>query len=60
MFQIIEIQNDNNSNMRDMLIAFNNHFAGFGPQSVNDFLKITDKPEIAWESKLEKIIRIIQ
>ena len=27
------------TNVRDVLIAFNNHFAGFGPQSVNDFLK---------------------
>ena len=27
---------------RDVLIAFNNHFAGFGPQSVNDFLKLDE------------------
>ena len=31
------------TNIRDVLIAFNNHFAGFGPQSVNDFLKIMNK-----------------
>ncbi|TVP41960.1 DUF72 domain-containing protein [Candidatus Nitrosocosmicus arcticus] len=40
-------------NVRDVLIAFNNHFAGFGPQSVNDFLKIMNKPEISWKSELE-------
>lgn len=25
------------TNVHDVLIAFNNHFAGFAPQSVNDF-----------------------
>jgi len=29
-----------------MVIAFNNPFAGFGPQSANTFLKLMDKPEI--------------
>jgi hypothetical protein len=29
-----------------MVIAFNNPFAGFGPQSANPFLKLMDKPEI--------------
>jgi len=48
-----EIQNDD-SNIRDILIAFNNHFAGFGPQSVNDFLKILQKPEMNWKNELEK------
>jgi len=41
------------TNVRDVLIAFNNHFAGFGPQSVNDFLKIMNNPEISWKSELE-------
>ena len=41
------------TNVRDVLIAFNNHFAGFGPQSVNDFLKIMNKSEKSWKSELE-------
>lgn len=49
-----EIQTDNASNTRDILIAFNNHFAGFGPQSVNDFLKIMNISEIDWKNELEK------
>ena len=40
-------------NIHDVLIAFNNHFAGFGPQSVNDFLKIMNKSEKSWKSDLE-------
>ena len=46
------IQNAEN-NIHDVLIAFNNHFAGFGPQSVNDFLKTTNKLEKSWKSDLE-------
>ncbi len=51
-----EIQEDDtiNSNVHDILIAFNNHFAGFGPQSVNDFLKIIDMPKVGWKDELEK------
>ncbi len=41
------------SNIRDVLIAFNNHFAGFGPQSVNDFLKLMNMSEIDWKTELE-------
>jgi uncharacterized protein YecE (DUF72 family) len=47
-----DIQNEN-SNIRDILIAFNNHFAGFGPQSVNDFLKLMNVSEIDWKNELE-------
>ena len=50
---IKKIQNGE-TNVHDVLIAFNNHFAGFGPQSVNDFLKIMNTPEIAWKSELER------
>ncbi len=50
--KVREMQNEN-SNIRDVLIAFNNHFAGFGPQSVNDFLKLMNMSEIDWKSKLE-------
>ena len=44
---------DENSSIRDVLIAFNNHIAGFGPQSVNDFLKLMNMSEIDWKSELE-------
>ncbi len=50
--KVRETQNEN-SNISDVLIAFNNHFAGFGPQSVNDFLKLMNMPEIEWKSELE-------
>jgi uncharacterized protein YecE (DUF72 family) len=50
--KVRETQNDN-SNIGDVLIAFNNHFAGFGPQSVNDFLKLMNMSEIDWKTELE-------
>ena len=50
--KVRETQNEN-SNISNVLIAFNNHFAGFGPQSVNDFLKLMNMPEIEWKSELE-------
>jgi uncharacterized protein YecE (DUF72 family) len=45
---------DENSNIYDTLIAFSNHFAGFGPQSVNDFLKLLGMSEIEWKFELER------
>ena len=51
--QVRDLQNES-SNIRDVLIAFNNHFAGFGPQSVNDFLKLMDMSEIDWKTELER------
>jgi uncharacterized protein YecE (DUF72 family) len=50
--KVRETQNDN-SNISDVLIAFNNHFAGFGPQSVNDFLNLMKMSEIDWKTELE-------
>lgn len=44
---------DENSNIREILIASNNRFAGFGPQSVNDFLKLMHMSEIDWKTELE-------
>jgi uncharacterized protein YecE (DUF72 family) len=44
---------DENSNIRDILIVFNNHFAGFGPQFVNDFLILMSLSEIDWKTELE-------
>lgn len=49
----IKQNHDENSNIRDILIAFNNHFAGFGPQSVNDFLRLMNMSEVDWKSELE-------
>ncbi len=43
--QVTDTQNEN-SKIRDVLIAFNNHFAGFGPQSACDFLKFMNLSEI--------------
>lgn len=52
--KVRDIQNDNNTYIRDVLIAFNNHFAGFGPQSVNDFLDLMHMPEKDWKTELER------
>jgi uncharacterized protein YecE (DUF72 family) len=51
--RVRETQNEN-SNIHDVLIAFNNHFAGFGPQSANDFLKLMNMSEIDWKTELER------
>ena len=51
--QVRETQYEN-SNIQDVLIAFNNHFAGFGPQSVNDFLNLLNMSEIDWKTELER------
>ena len=51
--QVRDFQNENSS-ISDVLIAFNNHFAGFGPQSVNDFLKLMNMSEIDWRTELER------
>ena len=40
---------------QNIAIAFNNHFAGFGTQSANTFLKLMDKPEINdWTKEIEQ------
>lgn len=51
--KIRETQNEN-TGIHYILIAFNNHFAGFGPQSVNDFLKLMNLPESDWKKELER------
>ncbi|GKS61182.1 hypothetical protein YTPLAS21_06400 [Candidatus Nitrosocosmicus sp.] len=43
---------DEKSNTCDILIVFNNHFAGFGPPSINDFLDLLNLPELDWKSEL--------
>jgi uncharacterized protein YecE (DUF72 family) len=51
--KIRKVQNKN-TEIHDVLIAFNNHFAGFGPQSVNDLLKLMNLPESDWKKELER------
>ena len=51
--RVRDLQNESSS-IRDVLIAFNNHFAGFGPQSTNDFLKLMNMSEIDWKTELER------
>ncbi len=36
------------------MIAFNNHFAGFGPESANTFLKLVNEPELNWKVGLKQ------
>ena len=50
--KVKELESEN-SNTRDILIAFNNHFAGFGPKSVNDFLKLMNMSEKDWKTELK-------
>jgi uncharacterized protein YecE (DUF72 family) len=51
--KVNETQNENSS-IRDVLVAFNNHFAGFGPQSVTDFLNLMGMSEIDWKTELDR------
>ncbi len=51
--QVRDLQHESSS-IRDVLLAFNNHFAGFGPQSANDFLKLMNMSEIDWKTELER------
>ena len=57
MVEYIDILNKTTDlkDYQNISVAFNNHFAGFGPQSANTFLKLMDKPEIdGWTNELEK------
>jgi uncharacterized protein YecE (DUF72 family) len=47
-------QDDVNGQNHQMAIAFNNHFAGFGPQSANEFLRLINKPEVGWKGALQQ------
>ena len=48
MIEYIDILNKTTDlkDYQNISVAFNNHFAGFGPQSANTFLKLMDMPEI--------------
>lgn len=51
---INKLQNDTQG-QQTISIAFNNHFAGFGPESANTFLKLMDKPAIdGWTKQIEQ------
>jgi uncharacterized protein YecE (DUF72 family) len=47
-------QDDADGQHHQMAIVFNNHFAGFGPQSANEFLKLMNKPEVDWKGALQQ------
>jgi uncharacterized protein YecE (DUF72 family) len=49
---IKKIPSDNT--IHQIIIAFNNHFAGFGPESANTFLKLVNEPSATWEKELEQ------
>jgi hypothetical protein len=57
MIEYVDIINKTDlQGYQNISIAFNNHFAGFGPQSANTFLKLMDKPEINdWTKEIEKM-----
>ena len=56
MVEYVDILNKTDlEGYQNIAIAFNNHFAGFGPQSANTFLKLMDKPEINdWTKEIEQ------
>jgi hypothetical protein len=39
------------SEVRDAMIAANNHYAGFGPGTVNIFRNIVSLSELSWENQ---------
>ena len=53
MIEYVDILNKTTDfqDYQNIAIAFNNHYAGFGPESANTFLKLMDKPEIDWWTK---------
>ncbi len=52
--RINKLQHDMNDH-KVIAVAFNNHFAGFGPQSANTFLKLMDEPEINdWPKEIKQ------
>jgi hypothetical protein len=47
MVEYVDILNKTDSaGIQTTYVAFNNHFARYGPQSANTFLGLIDKPEI--------------
>ena len=56
MVEYIDILNKTDlEDYQNIAIAFNNHYAGFGPQSANTFLKLMGRSEINdWAKEIEK------
>jgi uncharacterized protein YecE (DUF72 family) len=50
---INKIQMNEGTKEHQIMISFNNHFAGFGPESANTFLKLVNGPEIDWKIGLK-------
>ncbi len=50
---INKIQMNDDTKEHQIMISFNNHFAGFGPESANTFLKLVNEPEIDWKIGLK-------
>lgn len=54
-FDIINKIQDDIKERHTISVAFNNHFADFGPQSANSFLKLMGRPAInGWAVELEQ------
>ena len=41
----------NSKNIQLAVVAANNHYAGFGPETSNTFRTLVGLPEVAWEEK---------
>jgi uncharacterized protein YecE (DUF72 family) len=55
MVEYADIVNEKASKENQTIsIAFNNHFAGFGPSSASTFLKMMDKPSPEWTKELKR------
>ncbi len=50
---INKIQMNDGTKEHQIMVAFNNHFAGFGPESANTFLKLVNEPELDWKIGLK-------
>jgi uncharacterized protein YecE (DUF72 family) len=48
------------SEVRDAMIAANNHYAGFGPGTVNIFRNMVGLPELSWEDQQQIQEQLLQ
>jgi uncharacterized protein YecE (DUF72 family) len=48
------------SEVRDAMIAANNHYAGFGPGTVNIFRNMVGLSEFSWEDQQQKQVQLQQ
>jgi uncharacterized protein YecE (DUF72 family) len=54
------IEKGRRSEVRDAMIAANNHYAGFGPGTVNIFRNIVGMSELSWENQPQIVEQIQQ